>query len=125
MNTHIPAWIILWFISLGAGSLVSWAVSKALHRFVNTLPHCKDCPASVIRWMPVTLGALERTLYTLFIGCDVSGGAAFIGAWITIKAVGGWSRWSGDKSEWARLLFVAGLIGSAVSAFFGTWAGLL
>ena len=59
------------------------------------------------------------------VGYSVSGAAGFIGAWVTIKAVGGWARWSGDKSDWARALFSAGLLGSITSVLFGVWSGLL
>ncbi len=72
------------------------------------------------------MGILERALYTILIGWSVSGAASFIGAWVTIKAVGGWARWGGSKSTmYTRAVFTVGLLGSALSAIFGVVAGLI
>jgi biotin transporter BioY len=117
---------LAWGISIVIGGLVTPLVTTALHAFVAKLPRSPDAPeATRITWMPAVVGVVERTLYTLLVGYNVSGAAGFIGAWITIKAVGGWARWSQDRSDWARALFTTGLLGSAISALFGVWSGLL
>ncbi|HVS40599.1 MAG TPA: hypothetical protein VMS17_33900 [Gemmataceae bacterium] len=75
--------------------------------------------------MPITLGVIERIVITTLVGFGVGGSAGFIGAWITIKAVGGWGRIAGPKSTpYQRAIFMAGLLSSIWSAFFGVVGGL-
>jgi hypothetical protein len=81
---------------------------------------------SRIWWLVITMGILERTIYTLLVGCNVSGAASFIGAWVTIKAIGGWAKWGGSESTiYTRAAFMMGLLGSALSTVFGLAAGLI
>jgi hypothetical protein len=77
-------------------------------------------------WLPITTGIVERIIYTILVGWNVSGAASFIGAWVTIKAIGGWARWGGPTSTmYTRAAFTVGLLGSALSAIFGLAGGLI
>jgi hypothetical protein len=79
------------------------------------------------RWpLPVTMGIIERIIYTILVGFCVTGAAGFIGAWVTIKAVGGWAKWGGEHStDYTRATFTVGLLGSAISVIFGIVGGLI
>jgi hypothetical protein len=81
-------------------------------------------PERATEW-PVWTGILERLIYTTFVGFDISGAAAFIGAWVTIKAIGGWASWSADKELYGKVLFFSALLGSAISVLFGVVGGLI
>lgn len=79
-----------------------------------------------VLWLPITTGIVERVIYTILVGWNVSGAAGFIGAWVTIKAIGGWARWGGPKSTmYTRAVFTVGLLGSGLSAIFGLVGGLI
>ena len=82
-------------------------------------------PAPRVQKFPVMTGIIERIIYTTVIGFDVSGAGAFIGAWITIKAIGGWASWSKDQTVYGKSLFFSGLLGSAMFAVFGIFGGLI
>jgi len=81
---------------------------------------------SRVLWLPITMGIVERAIYTILVGWNVSGAASFMGAWVTIKAIGGWARWGGPTSTmYTRAAFTVGLLGSALSAIFGLAGGLI
>jgi hypothetical protein len=97
-----------------------------LDRRVARLRKPDDEESSRVLWLPITMGIVERAIYTILIGWNVSGAAGFIGAWVTIKAIGGWARWGGPKSTmYTRSVFTVGLLGSALSAIFGLAGGLI
>lgn len=115
-----------WIISLGGGTIATFIFSYGLHRSIEGFAKRENkAPAERLVWMPLLMGLIERALYTILVGNAVSGAASFIGAWVTIKAVGGWANWSKDGSLYGRALFSTALMSSAVSAFFGIWGGLL
>ncbi|HME42316.1 MAG TPA: hypothetical protein VKF36_04450 [Syntrophorhabdales bacterium] len=78
-----------------------------------------------IAWFPIMTGIFERLIYTTLVGFEVSGAAAFVGAWVTIKAIGGWVTWSKDSTPYGKALFFSGLLGSAMSLLFGVAGGLI
>jgi len=72
------------------------------------------------------MGIVERIIYTIMVGRSISGAAGFIGAWVTIKAIGGWAKWGGTGSTpYTRAVFTVGLLGSALSVIFGLASGLI
>lgn len=82
-----------------------------------------------IRFLPVILGCLERTLYLASV---LAGLPEFIGLWLAIKVAGGWKGWSeGRVFEWGNergpkttgtvpgaQVFNAHLIGAGLSVLF-------
>lgn len=115
-----------WLISLGGGTIAAVVFSFGLHKSIEgyAIREGKK-PAKRLVWMPILMGVIERAMYTTLVGNEISGAASFIGAWVTIKAVGGWANWSKDGSLYGRALFSTALMSSAVSALFGIWGGLL
>jgi len=126
-------------ISIAWAPLAGWAVtsawSKALHEQAAFLKNSVDFEHGVKRdvqeseagrvdWIPGWIGFFERALYSLLIGLDVGGGAAFIGVWIGVKLAGGWQSWS-KGTTYGRATFGIGLLGNAMSALFGVVAGLV
>jgi hypothetical protein len=77
-----------------------------------------------VDWIPGWIGFFERALYSLLIGLDVGGGAAFIGVWIGVKLAGGWQSWS-KGTTYGRATLGVGLLGNAMSVLFGVVAGLV
>jgi prepilin signal peptidase PulO-like enzyme (type II secretory pathway) len=124
MNPYVAAY----GLSVVVGALVTIAAWWLLHKLlskVHTQPEDKlgafgACPL----WIPPTIGVVERVLYTTLVGWNVSGAAAFIGAWVTIKALGGWQAVN-KGTGYGRAAFFVGLIGSALSVLFGIVGGLM
>ena len=118
---------IAWSIIVSIAAIpVTWLWVYLLDRIIGRYRTNDDEEISRAWWMPVAVGFLERAIYTILIGGNVSGAAGFIGAWVTIKAVGGWAKWAGDRSTiYTRAAFSVGLLGSALSAIFGIAAGLI
>lgn len=97
-----------------------------LDRRLARLRKPDDEEASRVWWLPITMGIVERLIYSILVGWSVSGAASFIGAWVTIKAIGGWAKWGGPTSTmYTRAAFTVGLLGSALSALFGLAGGLI
>ena len=104
---------------------VTWLWVWVLDRYIDRFRYGAEKASR--RWLlPVTMGIIERIVYTILVGYCVTGAAGFIGAWVTIKAVGGWAKWSGDQStDYTRAAFTVGLLGSALSVIFGVVGGLI
>ena len=120
-------WHYLWAVIVSVVAIPAtllWVM--ALDRLVARLRPREAEKSSRKLWLPITMGIVERVIYTILIGWNVSGAAAFIGAWVTIKAIGGWARWGGPTSTtYTRAVFTVGLLGSALSAIFGLACGLI
>src|ERR1700691_4560521 len=115
----------VWSIVVSIADIpVTWLWVWLLDRWIAKYRESDEKEVSRAWWMPMTMGFFERIIYTILIGCSVSGAAGFIGAWVTIKAVGGWAKWAKDDSKYTRAVFNVGLLGSALSAIFGIAAGL-
>jgi len=72
----------------------------------------------------MSIGILERLVYTLLLVCNVSAGGAFIGTWILAKIVTGWNRYTKDAVEFRTIAFI-GLLGSMISLCFALAGALL
>ena len=118
-----------------AGWPVTSAWSKALHKRAASLRNPVDFKGGLNRdvqesetgrvdWIPGWIGFFERALYSLLIGLDVGGGAAFIGVWIGVKLAGGWQSWS-KGTTYGRATLGIGLLGNAMSVLFSVVAGLV
>jgi hypothetical protein len=105
------------------GGVLTIAFSESLHFIARKRYKAPDTER--ILWMPALVGALERVIYTLLVHFAIPGAAGFIGSWVVIKAVGGWANFSMDKSQSGRVLFSAGLMGSALSIIIGILTGLV
>lgn len=75
-------------------------------------------------WIPIAIGVFERVIITTLVGWSVPGAASFVGAWIAVKAAGGWSGWSKDTA-YGRGMFFVRLLGSALSVGFAVAGGLI
>ncbi len=123
---------ILWACLVGWPVTFFW--SKSLHARIAILrekllavnglqdDEKKSYPGRV-PWMPAWVGIFERAFYTVLIGLNVEGGAAFIGVWVGLKLAGGWQLWS-TGTTYGRAIFFSGLLGNAMSVTFGIVAGL-
>jgi hypothetical protein len=119
--------IVGYSVTLVVGVPVTLACWWLLHRLVDKwhLPEGKKA-ADRVTWLPVTMGIVERLAFTTLVGFSVSGAASFVGAWVTIKAVGGWATWSkDDPTNYSRALFMAGLLSSGISALIGIVGGII
>jgi hypothetical protein len=119
--------IIGYSISLPVGAVVAYLFWVHFHRMAEEIERGpKESQEYRAFKLPVAIGLVERLLITTLVGFDVGGSAGFIGAWITIKAVGGWAKIAGPSaSPYARAVFMAGLLSSAVSAFMAIVGGLV
>jgi hypothetical protein len=130
---------ITWIVPLIWAPLAGWPVtsawSRALHRRAAPLKtpvdfssagyrEAQEAEAGRVDWIPGWLGFFERILYTLLIGLDIGGGAAFIGVWIGVKTADGWQSWS-KGTTYGRATLGIGLLGNAMSALYGVVAGLV
>ena len=70
------------------------------------------------------MGWIERIIYSTLIGFEVSAAGAFIGGWITAKAIAGWSV-NPNRTRYRKELLAVNLMASGISAFFGIVGGLL
>ena len=120
----VAKYLVGYILCGGVAIPVTWLWWKYLIRRTE-LARDEERPASRISWFPIATGVLERLIYRTLVGFEVSGAAAFIGAWVTIKAIGGWATWSQDSSKYGKALFFSGLLGSAMSVLFGLTGGLL
>ena len=120
MNKYILAYVLSVIVAIPV--LYYW--SLALHNTVDGLRTEKDAEAERVWWIPLTVGVFERAIITTLVGWDVSGSAAFIGAWVAVKSAGGWASWS-KGTTYGRATFFVGLLGSAVSILFAVAGGLI
>ncbi|MGO9139166.1 MAG: hypothetical protein ACLP9S_13885 [Syntrophales bacterium] len=70
------------------------------------------------------MGIIERIIYSTLIGFEVNAAGAFIGGWITAKAIGGWSV-NPQGTRYRKELLSVNLMASGISAVFGIVGGLL
>jgi hypothetical protein len=75
-------------------------------------------------WLPILMGVLERSMITTFVFYIPAAIGPFSGAWITIKAVGGWGIFK-EPTAFNRALFMTGLLGSVMSIGFAIVVGLV
>jgi len=114
-------------ISLVCGIAPTYLCSRLFHLMAGELHQrasIQDEATIDARW-PMIAGTLERALITLLVGWSVSGAASFIIGWIAVKAVGGWQKWQKEGTPYSRAVYLAGLLGSLVSALVGVVAGLV
>lgn len=111
---------------IGGGFLIKYLLSKlykrAEIRYFDPLKDDKIEKPDVISGL--IMGITERAAYTAFIGFNIPASGAFIGGWITAKAIGGWS-FNPDRSKYRKELFSINLIASGISAILGIIAGFL
>jgi hypothetical protein len=77
-----------------------------------------------IWWIAVMVGIFERILITTLVAYNVSGNGSFIAAWVGIKMVSGWQKWS-SGTRYARAAVFMALLGNAMSILFGLVGGIL
>lgn len=83
-----------------------------------------DKDAGRVERFPILIGVLERAIITTLVAYDISGGFAFVGAWVLAKSAGGWQQWS-KGTTYGRATLSAGLLGSAMSILFAVVGGLI
>jgi hypothetical protein len=124
-DQYIPQYVLGYVLIGCVGAIVSLAYGKftwkAREKYKKDI---QVTPERATEW-PVWIGIIERLIYTTLVGFDISGAAAFIGAWVTIKAIGGWASWSQDKDLYGKVLFFSALLGSAISVLFGLIGGIV
>lgn len=118
---------IISFALFGIAIPTTYLWSLCLHTHINNKfpkerEENKD-KTERIPWIPLTIGIFERAFISMLIGYNISGSAAFLGAWVTIKAIGGWSDISKGK-PYGRSIFFIGLLGSIMSLWFAVIIGL-
>ncbi len=127
--------VVLFVWAVWIGHIVTSHWSAALHTGIEQLRTTvesggkpeedeRDQYGKRILWIPGSIGIFERAFYVLLIGLSVSGGATFIGVWITLKVAGGWQNWT-KGSRFGRAYFYVSMLGNAMSAWFGVIAGLV
>lgn len=113
-------------VSVLGGAVVTFGWSSILHWKLSQDLKSGDEAGTPKRllWVPAMLGVFERTLITTFVLFMPIAVGPFVGAWISIKAVGGWGLFK-NPSEYNRALFMIGLLGSAMSVLWAVIVGLL
>jgi hypothetical protein len=120
MNKYCLAYTLSVIVALP----ITYGWSCLLHKRVRSVKTDEDKVAERILWLPLLTGVFERVLITTLVGWEVQGAGAFIGSWVLVKAVGGWQSWS-KGTTYGRSIFSVGLLGSALSIFFGIVGGLI
>lgn len=73
----------------------------------------KDAIPAANRYLPATIGVVERFLY---VAALLSSLPDFIGVWLALKVAGGWQGWSGTHlGVPGRSVFNTSLLTSAIS----------
>jgi hypothetical protein len=118
--------ILTYGISALGGALVTLGWSNLLHGALarQFKKEASANPVGRVLWIPAVLGIIERTLITTFVLFIPMAVGPFAGAWVTIKAVGGWGVFK-DQTSYSRALFMTGLLGSAMSVLWAIVVGLL
>ena len=109
-------------LSVLVGIPVTWIWAETIHWLVAR--RFKDEPNHPTRiWsIPMLLGVTERAMVTTLVIWLPSAAGAFMGAWIAVKAAGGWGRLQGDSLR-NRVLYLTGLLGSGASMLWAVaWA---
>ena len=119
-------YLIGYGVSSVLGGPIAWGCWALLDSLVKAwhLPKGQP-PAERTPWLSMTMGVVERAIYTTLVAFNVPGAGAFIGAWVTIKALGGWSPLTTDRTPYMQRLFMTGLLSSGVSALMGVLGGIL
>ena len=117
--------IIGYLTSVIAGAIVTYFAREILHRLIKKKRAVGDPLIQSITWIPITIGILERALITTLVGFNVPGAAAFMAAWVAVKALHGWGRTKGKDSIYIRGKLFVGFINSLISMIFGVVGGLI
>lgn len=109
--------------SVLGGAVVTYAFSEVLHFFLHkTYPGVID-EADRLKWLAVTIGFLERALFTsVFIWAPQAIGA-LAGSILAVKAVGGWGSLQTNRTE-ARARYYVAFMGSLGSMFWAVACGI-
>jgi hypothetical protein len=118
-------YLIGFLVSVVAAIPATYLWSVFLHRMIERHRQTDDKEATRIHWIPLTVGILERILFTVLVGWNVTGAAGFIGSWVLVKQLGGWNSWGNKGTTYSRAVFFVGLLGNAMSVLFGVVGGLI
>lgn len=124
MSKEIMTYTLAYVLSVGIAIPVVFLWSEFLYKRVEKYKTEEDEEAGRVRWIPVWVGILERAIITTLVGWGVPGTAGFMGAWVAVKAAGGWRSWS-KGTTYGRAIFFVGLLGSAMSLLFAIAGGLI
>jgi uncharacterized membrane protein len=119
----IMKYIFGYGVSLLIGLLVGPLVAR-LHLRIESQWTIREKPAVRVPWIPWWIGVVERLLYTTCVGFAVAGAGGFIGAWVAVKAAGGWARIN-EGTTYGRSVYFVGLLGNAASALVGIMGGVI
>jgi len=63
-------------------------------------PCCEDASSGGLSFLsPFVMGLIERFAVIILVSNSVQGAAGFFGAWVVVKAAGGWGKLVGIKQE--------------------------
>jgi hypothetical protein len=111
--------------SVLGGGLITFVWSDFLHSKLRGMRESdgKEFVEERIHWIPVLIGAVERTLFTILVAFSVEASGAFCGGWVTAKAIGGMGPWN-NSSPLHRARVGVSLLGSGFSLLVGVSCGL-
>ncbi len=120
MNPYIKGY--MWSLVIGsvATPLLSWCIHKLVAwRFKKPMN-------TRVWWIPFMVGVFERAIITTMLGWNVSGAGAFAGTWVVAKCAGGWGAvMRKEATPHSASVYLAGMMGSAISILFALAGGLI
>lgn len=123
-------WVIgLGVVSLFLGSVVSFLVWRALHKYFGRLNVERgwNLPSDFTTtvWLyPFLIGILERLFFTILIAFQVTGAGGGLIGWIGVKLAVGWGSVKEGKTA-NRALAFSGLLSNLTSLLFAVLGGLI
>ncbi len=121
-------YIVGYGVSVGVGAVVIWWIVEKLIRKKYCLKRgeiesSKDCGKPSLVWLPISMGILDRILYTT---AYIIGQEVFIGVWLAVKVARGWKVPEEPEARASSVVrYNVFLIGNALCVIFGVLGGMI
>lgn len=117
-------YVVGYGVSVGVGAVVIWwFIEKVLRKKYCEKRGENDCGKPSLVWLPISMGILDRILYTT---AWIISQEVFIGVWLAVKVARGWKVPEERKATASSVVrYNVFLIGNALCVIFGVSGGMI
>ena len=113
-----------YLVGVGFGVPITYLWSIYLHWLLKKrFPNASSESTERVLWIPMLTGIFERAIVLTLLFWLPPATGAFAGAWIAIKAAGGWGSLR-EPTSFGRAIYAIGLLGSAFSILWALGVGI-
>jgi hypothetical protein len=119
---ELRQWLIGLSFAIVVGGIVTGLLIAGLRRGVSLGVKPKIAGPRIPAWV---VGAVERTVFCILVGLDVSGAVTAMMGWLALKMASNWNRKDLDDNPKARGFALSALLAGLVSMLFAALGGLI